>query len=114
MGIAVRLAGDAAVFDIAGDLTRTSFAPLHDLVRTELEKGRRKVLLNFKKAEFIDSSGIGQVIGSYTSTKNLGGAFKFCSVPQKVLIVFIITGIVPHVITAYPDEASALAGFAAP
>ncbi len=115
MAIAVRAAGDVAVFDITGeDLTRTSFAPLHELVRTRLGAGQRKVLLNFEKAEFVDSSGIGQIIASYTSTTNLGGGLKFCAVPQKILLVLMIVGIVPHIIKAYPDEPSALASFAGP
>lgn len=115
MAIGVRIVGDVAVFDIvAEDLTRTSFAipSLHDLVRTQLNAGKRKILINFEKAEFVDSSGVGQIIGSYTSTRNIGGAFKFCSVPQKVLLVFMIVGIVPTLIKVYPDEPSALASFA--
>ena len=115
MAIGVRTVGDVAVFDITDeDLTRTSFAHLHDLVRAELQAGRRKTLVNFEKARFVDSSGIGQIIGSYTSTKNLGGAFKFCAVPQKILAVFMVIGLVPLVIETYPDEASALASFAKP
>jgi anti-sigma B factor antagonist len=117
VAIGVRITGDAAVFDVAGeDLTRPRFSDpsLHGLVQTELEKGTRKILVNFEKAAFVDSSGIGQIIGSYTSTRNLGGAFKFCSVPQNILAVFMIVGIVPLVIETYPDEASARASFAKP
>jgi anti-anti-sigma factor len=113
VAIGVRTAGDVAVFDVTGeDLTRPASAPLHELVRSQHGAGKRNVLINFQKAEFVDSSGIGQIIGSYTSTKNLGGAFKFCAVPQKILAVFVIVGLVPHIIKAYPDEPSALASFA--
>ncbi len=114
MPIGVRTAGDVMIFDIVGeDLTRTSFAnpSLHELVRTHLDMGRRKILVNFERAEFVDSSGIGQIISCYTSTKNLGGAFVFSSVPQKIMLVFMIVGIVPHIIKSYPDEPSALASF---
>jgi len=117
MAIGVRIVGDIAVFDIVGeDLTRTSFAnpSLHELLRIQLDQGRRKILLDFEKAEFVDSSGIGQIIACYTSTRNLGGAFVFCAIPQKIMLVFMIVGIVPHIIKSYPDEASALASFASP
>ena len=116
MSITGRIVGDVAVFDVAGDLTRMTITvpTLHDLVRAQLETGRRKFLFNYEKAEFIDSSGIGLIIGAFTSVRNLGGDLRFCCIPQKLRMVMMITGIVPRVITAYPDEAAALASFAAP
>ncbi len=117
MAIGVRILGDVAVLDIVGeDLARTAFTvpSLHDLIRTQLATSKRKILLNFEKATFIDSSGVGHIIGSFTSTQNLGGAFKLCCVPQKILLIFMIVGIVPRVITVYADEAAALASFGDP
>lgn len=117
MGISVRILGDVAVFGIVGeDLTRTAFAvpTLYDLVRAQLETGKRKILVNFEKAEFVDSTGIGQIISSFTSTQKLGGAYKLCCVAQKLLLILIVVGLVPHVIKVFPDEAAALASFANP
>ncbi len=116
MGITGRTLGDVAVFDIAGDLTRTEspVPTLHDLARARLREGTRKVLFNFEKAEFVDSFGVGEIFSTYTSTQNLGGMFKLCCVPKRLYLILTVVGIVPRVITVYADEAAALTSFADP
>jgi anti-anti-sigma factor len=114
--IASRVSGDVAVFDIAGDLTRkdSPVPTLHELARGQLETGIHKILFNFEKVGFVDSFGLGQIVSSYISTQKLGGGFKLCQVPPKLLYFLELVKLVPNVISIYPDEASALESFAHP
>lgn len=116
MYIATRISGDVAVFDIAGDFTRkdSPIPTLHELAHGQLETGMRKILFNFEKVGFVDSFGMGQIVSSYISTRNLGGGFKLCQVPPKLLFFLKVVNLVPNVISVYPDETAALESFANP
>jgi anti-anti-sigma factor len=116
VNIPARTIGDVVVFDIAGDLTRASSGTptLHDLAKARLGMGDRKILFNFEKVNFVDSFGVGQICATYASTQNLGGGFKLCNVPQKLLLVLTVVGLVPRVIKAYPSEEVALLSFNKP
>jgi anti-anti-sigma factor len=109
-----RAVGPVAVFDIEGDfsVTTSPLPTLHELIKEATAKGVRQVLLNFDKAGFVDSFGIGQMIASYKSLQSLGGMLKLCAVPSKLLALLVITGIVPRVLSAYPTEEAALEAFA--
>jgi anti-anti-sigma factor len=116
MEIRTRIAGDMVVFGIEGDFTRVTATPptLYDLVKAQLEDGRRKILVNFEKAGFVDSFGVRQIIQTFTSTKDLGGSFKIAAPPRQLRLTLEITKLVPDVLDVYPSEESAVASFAQP
>jgi anti-anti-sigma factor len=117
MNIPARTIGDVVVFDVAGDFDRVNSGAsptVHDLAKSRLGMGDRKILFNFEKVGFVDSFGVGQICATYTSAQNLGGGFKLCNVPQKLLTILIIVGLVPRVIQAYPSEEAALLSFNKP
>jgi anti-anti-sigma factor len=71
------------------------------------------ILFNFEKAGFVDSFGIQEMIASYTSIQNLGGKFKLCRLPDKLILIFEVTGLI-KVFDIYPTEDAALENFAKP
>jgi anti-sigma B factor antagonist len=93
MVITTRETGDVIIFDIEGEIRRTDIVQttLHSLVQSQLDRGRRNVLLNLAGVGFIDSFGVGEILASYTSTQNLGGRFKLCQISEKLLLIFKIT-----------------------
>ena len=111
-----RKVGDVVVFDVEGEFSRTAspVPTLHDLVKAQLDKGARKVLFNFEKTGFVDSFGVGQIIGTYTSTQNLGGRFKLAAISPRLLALLIITRLVPDILQVHPNEEAAMESFAEP
>jgi len=93
MTIKTREAGKVVIFDVEGEIRRSDApqATLHSLVESQLDRGKRMVLVDLHGVSFIDSFGIGQILASYTSTQNQGGAFKLCGISQKLLLIFQIT-----------------------
>jgi anti-anti-sigma factor len=93
MVIKTREADKVVIFDVEGEIRRSDIpqTTLHSLVEAQLDRGRRKVLVNLRGVDFIDSFGVGQILASYTSTQNLGGKFKLCGISQKLLLIFQIT-----------------------
>lgn len=113
LSITSELTGDVVVFDIQGEFSRiTSSVPtLSELVIAQLNTGRRKVILDFLEAGFVDSFGVQQMLSSYKSINDLGGSLKLCHVPPKLLLILKIT-MLQAVIPIYPTRETALAAFA--
>ncbi len=112
MLIKTREEDKVVVFDVEGEIRRSDVPQqtLHSLVEAQLDRGRRKVLINLKDVSFIDSFGVGQILASYTSTQNLGGQFKLCGISKKLLIIFQIT-MLHKVLEIHEDCAHALDSF---
>jgi anti-anti-sigma factor len=110
-----RPVGDVVVLDIEGEfsVTTSPVPTLHEHVKTHLEMGKRSILFNFDKVGFVDSFGVGQMIASYKSTHDLGGRFKLCRLPEKLILLFHITRLI-KVFDVYSTEEAALDSFAKP
>src|SRR5260370_7166815 len=53
-------------------------------VRELLEEQRTLILLNLADVDYIDSSGIGELVSAYTGVKNRGGSLKLLQLTKKV------------------------------
>jgi anti-anti-sigma factor len=115
MHIAVREVGSVVIFDITGEICRSPVVEttLHKVVKSQLERGKRDVLLNLKSVEFIDSFGVGEILASYISIQNLGGKIKMIGISRKLGIVFKVVGL-DRVFEVFDNEISALHSFAKP
>jgi len=93
MRIVARQKNDIVIFDLEGEIKRSDITDvtLHQLVKEQLDSGKRKILLNFDAVNFIDSFGVGEILASYISTQNLGGKLKLCRISKKLLLIFQIT-----------------------
>lgn len=100
------------IFDIEGEIRRSDITDvtLHQLVKEQLEVGKKQILLNFDKVDFIDSFGVGEILASYISTHNLGGKLKLARISKKLYLVFQIT-MLTKVLDIHNEEDSALQSF---
>jgi len=112
MDIKKREKNDITIFDIGGEIRRTDIAEatLHELVKDQLDLGKKHILLNFDKVEFIDSFGVGEILASYISTHNLGGHLKIARISKKLFLVFQIT-MLTKVLEIFDEEELALQSF---
>ncbi len=60
---------------------------LHDLIAG----GKKHVVIDLKKVEFVNSSGLGLLIGAITTMKNAGGVLKFANVSVKIASLITIS-----------------------
>jgi anti-anti-sigma factor len=114
MEIHAREKDDIIIFDIEGEIRRSdvSDVTLHQLVKDQLDGGKRNILLNFRNVEFIDSFGVGEILASYISTHNLGGKLKIAKISKKLYLVFQVT-MLTKVLEIFDDEELALQSFIA-
>lgn len=112
MVIRTRDKGDVVVFDIEGEIRRSAVteATLHQLVKTQLDSGKKNILLNFQRVEFIDSFGVGEILASFISTQNLGGKLKLAKISKKLYLIFQVT-MLTKVLEIFEDEQLALESF---
>jgi anti-anti-sigma factor len=112
MVINKREKNSVVIFDIEGEIKRSDITDvtLHQLVKDQLESGKKHILLNFEKVEFIDSFGVGEILASYISTHNLGGKLKLARISKKLFLVFQVT-MLTKVLDIVEDEETALQGF---
>jgi anti-sigma B factor antagonist len=112
MKITSRFQSDVVIFDIQGEIKRSDITDLtlHQLVKEQLDTGRRKIILNFERVEFIDSFGVGEILASYISTHNLGGKLKLVRISKKLYLIFQVT-MLTKVLDIFEDEEAALKSF---
>jgi anti-sigma B factor antagonist len=64
---------------------------LRDAVRNLVAEDKKKIILNLKDVDYIDSSGVGELVGCFTTLRNAGGELKLLNLTQKVHDVLHVT-----------------------
>ncbi len=99
------------IFDLSGRITLGEGSTvLRDLVRQNVAKGNKKILLNLGDVTYIDSSGIGELVSAFTSVRNAGGELKLLNLTKKVHDLLQITKLYT-VFDVKDDEAAAIQAF---
>jgi anti-sigma B factor antagonist len=80
---------------------------------TWLLRDRRSLVLHLGEVEFIDSSGLGAVVRSLTSTRQVHGDLKLCNVPERVRKVFGLSQLT-KLFDTHESEETAVAAFYRP
>ena len=108
----VRQSGDVSVVDLAG---RVTLGEGSGLVRSTIKElvgsGRKNILLNLKNVTYIDSAGLGEIVGSYATVTNVGGNIKLLHPQAKIHDLLQVTKLYT-VFVAFDDEVEALRSFA--
>ena len=102
---------DIAIIDFSGKITLgEGSATLRTTVRDLITKGHRKILLNLGDVDYIDSSGIGELVGAYTTVRSASGELKLVYLTKRVHDLIQITRLFT-VFDVQADESSAIKSF---
>jgi anti-sigma B factor antagonist len=103
--------GDVTILEAAGRITLgENVETLRDHFHQLVAKGRRKILMNLAEVNYIDSSGIGEMVSAYTTLSNLGGTVKLLKLTSRVRDLLQITKLYT-VFEVFEDEAEAVRSF---
>ena len=109
--IASRELDGVTILDLGGRITLgEGSVQLRDAIRDLIGKGQKSVLLNLGDVNYIDSSGLGELVSAFTTAKNQGAALKLLKLNKKVHDLLQLTKLYT-VFDIYDDEASAIASF---
>jgi anti-sigma B factor antagonist len=106
-----RDAGEVTVVDLSGRIVLgDGSALLRKTIRGLLEDQRKRILLNLADVDYIDSSGIGELVSGFTAVKNQGGDLKLLHLTKKVRDLLQITKLYT-VFDVFTDESIAVRSF---
>jgi anti-sigma B factor antagonist len=109
----LRTARNVSIVDLKGRITLGDGSGiLRETVKGLVAKGERNILLNLAEVSYIDSAGLGELVGSYATLANQGGRMKLLHAQKRVQDVLQITKLYT-VFEAFADEDAAVASFAA-
>jgi anti-sigma B factor antagonist len=83
---------------------------LRETITQLLGKGEKKILLNLGDVNYIDSSGIGELVSAFTTVRKQGGDLKLLNLTKKVHDLLLITKLYT-VFDVKDDEAVAVKSF---
>ena len=85
---------------------------MRDELRSLLAQGTKNIVLNMSDVGYVDSAGLGELVGAYTTATNQGGSLKLLNLQGKMKDLMQITKL--HTIfPSYEDEKAAVASFGA-
>ncbi len=111
MKVSTRQVDGVTIVDLSGRITLgEGSVTLRDTIRGLAAKGAKKILLNLGDVNYIDSSGVGELVSAFTSVKNAGGELKLLNLTKKVQDVLQITKLYT-VFDIHDDEAHGVSSF---
>jgi anti-sigma B factor antagonist len=107
-----RAVRDVEIVDLSGRITLGEGSGLvRSTIKELVQSGRKNILLNLKDVNYIDSAGLGELVGAYATVANAGGIVKLLNMQSKVTDLMQTTKLYT-VFPAFDDENEALRSFA--
>jgi anti-sigma B factor antagonist len=113
MRAGLREKNDVVIIDLVGEMRLSEeFTPsLQKMITEQLSSGKKKILLNFAKVDFIDSYGIGDIVSAYIAVQEKKGKLKFVHLSDKIWLIFNYSGLT-KIFEIFDSEEKALKTFA--
>jgi len=111
MKIETRTVGDVKVLDCSGKITLgEGTMVVRNTVRDVLQNGGKKIILNLGDVSYIDSSGIGELVSTFTTVINQGGQLILLNLTKKIHELLQITKLLDG-FPVFDNENAAIASF---
>jgi anti-sigma B factor antagonist len=111
MTITTREVSHVTIVDINGRITLgDETGQMRDTVHRLIAEGKKKIILNLAHVDYIDSSGVGELVSSFTTVRNSGGDLKLLSLSKKVHDILNVTKLYT-VFDVKDDEFTAVKSF---
>ena len=98
------------VLRLAGELDLSNVPDARRAIRALIDDGYVNLLINLTNLEFIDSSGLGMLVGGLARVREKQGEIKIVCANRRILRVFEMTRLT-QLFEVYPDEESAAEDF---
>jgi len=106
-----RLVGGVTIVDVVGRIVLGEGSDgVRDLVRNLIKDGNRKILLNLRDVDYVDSAGLGELVNAFTTMRSQGGELKLLNLSKRVRALLQITKLLA-VFDITDDEAISVKSF---
>jgi anti-sigma B factor antagonist len=111
VNVAVREVEGIPVLDLEGRLTAGVYAgTLRDNIANLSHQGKNNLVLNMKRVDYVDSSGLGTLVLCFTTLQQNGGALKLTNLSRRQLELMVLTKLTT-VFEVFDDERDAVNSF---
>ena len=110
MNIHTRTIGGVHILDISGKIILgQGTMVVRNTIKDLLHNGAKNIVLNLAEVNYIDSSGVGELVSSFTAVAKEGGQLKLLNLTTKVREILAITRLLT-VFQVYDNEQAAVRG----
>jgi len=111
LSLSARTVADRTVLEVGGEIDVYTAGALREKIVSLVDEGARVIIVDLSRVEFLDSTGLGVLVGGLKRLRGVGGEFLLVCDQEKLLKIFRITGL-DRVFTLYASVESATAGSA--
>jgi anti-sigma B factor antagonist len=108
LSIHVHVIDDVQVFDLAGSLDIATSPTVRAALTEASERGSHRLIVDLTRVDFLDSTGLGALIGGQRRAKEFGGEVRLVAKEGQILRLLRITGLL-KVFAVYPTLDDAVA-----
>jgi anti-sigma B factor antagonist len=110
MKIIERTLNDITVLDLDGNLALEANAEFRKQVNAAIDAGSRKLIVNFARVPYMDSSGLGELISCYTTLRQVNGHIKLIHLSDRLQTLMAITRLIT-IFETFDSEPAAVSSF---
>jgi stage II sporulation protein AA (anti-sigma F factor antagonist) len=100
--------GDTLIVRLEGELDHHTADTVRQQVEAELDRGvTSHLVINLERMSFMDSSGLGFILGRYKRVTQAGGRMSLCGVNDQLMKLFELSGML-KILSMYANEPQAL------
>ncbi len=100
------VSGDAYVVDLNGEIDVYTSPKVKDAISELIDQGHYNLVINLEKVRYIDSTGLGVLIGGLKRVREHGGTVSLVCTNPQIKKIFDITGLV-KIFGIFDDEDAA-------
>jgi anti-sigma B factor antagonist len=107
--MSIRQIGGVTILDLSGRIVfGKESAAVRDVIYDLLSNGHKQIVLNLGAVDYIDTTGLGSLVGSFTTVRKRGGELRLLNLQEKVAALMQITNLY-SVLDVINTEAAAVA-----
>lgn len=107
----IRHVDNVAIIDLSGRITMGEAAGmLRDTIKELISEDHKNILLNLEDVSYVDSSGLGELVGAFATVGNRGGKLKLLHLQKRIKELMQVTKLLT-IFDVYEDEGQAVRSF---
>lgn len=111
LSLSTRTVGSRTVLEVGGEIDVYTASALREKLVALVEGGSKAIIVDLAHVEFLDSTGLGVLVGGLKRMRGIGGEFLLVCDQERLLKIFRITGL-DRVFTMHESVEAASAGTA--
>ena len=101
---------DVTILDLQGRFILGEDRQFGELLDNSIDNGVRKLIVNLGNVEYVDSTGLGQLISGYLAMQRVEGHFKLLHIKENLMKLLVVTKLVT-VFETFDSESAAISSF---